>query len=402
MTPQNSAASATPTADSAHWLHPEACRVEDLDAIVHAPEKRADYPRAADWLKGVPVYDRSAMDGSKDALMAEWVRVWRDGPGVLVLRGAYQDHATIDAATAQFKLLIEEGRRAGTGADHFAKPGANDRVWNALEKLCLRAPEVFASYYGNAMIALACEAWLGPAYQVTSQVNCVNPGGAAQMAHRDYHLGFLTAAQAARYGAHVHQLSPLLTLQGAVAHVDMPLESGPTLYLPHSQKYLPGYLVAGRPEFQAYFDAHHVQMPLKKGDAVFFNPALMHAAGHNRSADIYRMANLLQVSSAFGRAMESVDRVGMSLALYPALRAMQAGAAAGQGGAVNSQVQYAVAACAEGYAFPTNLDRDPPIGGLAPESQQDLMLRALGAQWPVKKFSAALHAHAAKRITSAP
>ena len=33
------------------------------------------------------------------------------------------------------------------------------------------------------------------------------------------------------------------------------------------------------------------------------------------------MANLLQVSSAFGRAMESVDRSEMAKALYPALRA---------------------------------------------------------------------------------
>ena len=33
-------------------------------------------------------------------------------------------------------------------------------------------------------------AWLGPGYQVTSQINVVNPGGTAQTAHRDYHLGF--------------------------------------------------------------------------------------------------------------------------------------------------------------------------------------------------------------------
>ncbi len=41
-------------------------------------------------------------------------------------------------------------------------------------------------------------AWLGPGYQVTSQVNVVNPGGQAQVAHRDYHLGFMTEAQAPR------------------------------------------------------------------------------------------------------------------------------------------------------------------------------------------------------------
>ena len=39
---------------------------------------------------------------------------------------------------------------------------------------------VFAAYYGNAVIALVSEAWLGPSYQITSQLNVVNPGGAAQ------------------------------------------------------------------------------------------------------------------------------------------------------------------------------------------------------------------------------
>ena len=375
-----------------HWLDPQACSLADLDALVRRPTLPADYPLASTITQGVPVYDGAQIRGASPALrrdlMAEWCKVWADGPGVLVLQAAFADLAVVDAATAEFHKLIAAGRLTGSKADHFAKPGANDRVWNALEKLCLAAPDVFAAYYGNPLLAWLCEAWLGPAYQVTSQINSVNPGGAAQMAHRDFHLGFFSAAQAARYPAHVHRLSPALTLQGAVAHVDMPVESGPTLYLPHSQKYLPGYLVAGQPEFQAYFDAQHVQLPLKKGDAVFFNPALMHAAGHNRSADIYRMANLLQVSSPFGRAMESVDRLRMCRALYPALRGM----------AAEEQI-CAVAACAEGYAFPTNLDRDPPLGGLAPESQQGLLLRALQDDWPAAQLQAALQQQADKKLT---
>ena len=95
---------------------------------------------------------------------------------------------------------------------------------------------------------------------------------------------------------------------------------------------------------------------------------MIHGAGTNRSADIRRMANLLQISSAFGRAMESVDRDRMCRALYPALRAA---AAAG------ADVEHAVAAAAEGYAFPTNLDRDPPVDGLAPPTQADLVRQAL-------------------------
>ena len=89
-------------------------------------------------------------------------------------------------------------------------------------------PDGFVDYYASDIVALASEAWLGPAYQVTSQVNVVNPGGQAQSPHRDYHLGFLSDEAASRYPQHVHRLSPVLTLQGAIAHTDMPVASGPT------------------------------------------------------------------------------------------------------------------------------------------------------------------------------
>jgi ectoine hydroxylase-related dioxygenase (phytanoyl-CoA dioxygenase family) len=389
---------------NAGWLSAADCQVGDLDRLVQTETRAQDYPQAAAILKGVPIYDGEALRAAQAAsadpqgwrrqLMAEWAQVWRSGPGVLVVQGLCPDAAVVDAASVEFRALINESQAAGYGGDHFAKPGTNDRVWNALEKLCLRAPDVFAAYYGNAMLATVCEAWLGPAYQITSQINSVNPGGAAQTSHRDYHLGFFTAAGAERFPAHVHQLSPLLTLQGAVAHVDMPLESGPTLYLPHSQKFEAGYLVAGLPAFQEYFDKHHVQLPLCKGDGIFFNPALLHAAGHNRSADILRMANLLQVSSAFGRCMETVDRVRMAQRLYPSLLQIQS-----SGRMSAPDLDAAVAASAEGYAFPTNLDRDPPIDGLAPQSQQDLMRSALAQGHAPEQFNSTLIAQAHTRLS---
>ena len=387
--------------DKADRLQRSNCKVGELAALTQTQSVIEDFPLSKDIAKGVPIYDcralrQSLTNGalSKNTLMAEWVQVWKSGPGVLVLQGMYDDSTVIDRATECFQRLIASEKKSGTGADHFAKPGANDRVWNALEKFCMLSPENFANYYCNTLLALVCQAWLGPAYQITSQVNCVNPGGAAQMAHRDYHLGFLTAQQGAQYPEHVHTYSPYLTLQGAIAHVDMPLESGPTLYLPHSQKFVHGYLAAGNPEFQAFFDANHIQLPLKKGDAVFFNPALMHAAGTNRSSDIYRLANLLQVSCAFGRAMETVDRVRMANALYPTLLDMHANDLFEP-----DQLACVVAATAEGYAFPTNLDRDPPIGGLAPESQQDMMLRALQEKLPVDAFEQAQQTMAHKKLT---
>jgi ectoine hydroxylase-related dioxygenase (phytanoyl-CoA dioxygenase family) len=383
------------------WLTADSCDLDAFRQIVERSINRADYPFAHDVVSNVLIYDgletraAGASPEARKELMAEWVEALTDGPGIIVIRGAFADLTTIDKANPHFWAIIDEERLSNVGGgDHFAKPGANDRIWNALEKLCLRDPEVFAAYYGNSVIALASEAWLGPAYQITSQLNVVNPGGAAQIAHRDYHLGFQSAETIERFPVHVQRLSPVLTLQGAIAHCDMPLETGPTLYLPFSQSYLPGYMATARPEFRDYFDKHHVQLPLAKGDAVFFNPALFHAAGTNRSKDVRRIANLLQVSSAFGRAMESVDRLKMSLRLYPALKGLLADNAI-RGDEANN----AIAASAEGYSFPTNLDRDPPKGGMAPKTQQDLMRQALKENWPPEVFVDEAQAQAWRKLT---
>ena len=225
---------------------------------------------------------------------------------------------------------------------------------------------------------------------MTAQVNLVRPSGAAQSPHRDYHLGFQPRDMAANYPAHVHDLSPVLTLQGAVIHADMPIESGPTKLLPFSQIYRHGYLAFTQPDFRAYFEAHHVQVPLSKGDILFFSPALYHAGGANVSPDIQRMANLLQVSSAFGRAMETLDRRDMTSRLYQVLSTKDHGLS-------SWQVDAAISACAEGYSFPTNLDTDPPIGGLAPETQAALCRRALSGSMSQTEFEATLNAQAARQ-----
>ncbi|MDR5781504.1 phytanoyl-CoA dioxygenase family protein [Caballeronia sp. LZ065] len=380
-----------------NWYDEHACSLDDFKRDL--AQEEAHPPRyAAAMQRGIPLYDCRALGDDapqRMALQAEWAEVLRAGAGVLVLKHAYADTALIDDATAVFEDIIRQEREQGTSrADHFAKAGANDRIWNAQEKLCLQAPEVFARYFANPFLACMAEAWLGPAYQMTSQVNVVRPGGAAQEAHRDYHLGFQTEDEVRRYPAHVHAMSPFLTLQGAVAHSDMPVESGPTKLLPFSQRYAQGYLAWRRADFRDYFEAHCVQLPLEKGDALFFSPALFHAAGANHTRDVQRMANLLQVSSAYGRAMESLDRARMCEAVYPFLSECKSA-----GRMSDDEIEAVIASCAEGYAFPTNLDRDPPSGGLAPPSQQALLREALREGWPLHSLTDALRQHAWKRTT---
>jgi ectoine hydroxylase-related dioxygenase (phytanoyl-CoA dioxygenase family) len=173
----------------------------------------------------------------------------------------------------------------------------------------------------------------------------------------------------------------------------MPVDSGPTMYLPYSHQYAPGYLAWRLPEFRAFFAERYVQLPLAKGDAVFFNPALFHGAGNNVSADVQRMANLLQVSSAFGRAMETVDRVKVSKAVYPVLRARHAA------GVDPVTLRNAISCAAEGYPFPSNLDLDENVGGLSPLAQSALLHQALAEDWHAEHVSEALDAHATRHRT---
>lgn len=345
----------------------------------------SDWPLAQTIDKNIVCYDGKQVDelcanpADRNTLKQEWYRALSSGPGVIAIKSAFTNTESIDTATDLFSQIIEEEKSQTSGGDHFAKPGANDRVWNAAQKHCQRNPENFASYYANETIALVCEAWLGDGYQLTAQINRVNPGGEAQVPHRDFHLGFMPIERMNKFPAHVHSLSPALTLQGAVAHCDMPLETGPTQYLPYSQLFAHGYTHFNQAEYQQYFKQNHVQLPLNKGDAAFFNPALMHGAGSNITRDQYRMANLLQISSAFGRAMEAVDRTAMVKALYPVLTNTDSATQA-----------IVIAASAEGYAFPTNLDTDPPAGGMSPATQADLMAIALKANWSSEKFNKAV------------
>ncbi len=203
------------TAGTRTWLTEADCDLDAFRSLVEQSTDPADHPLAERVEQNVPLYDSSRLrdlaataEGRRD-VQSELVRALLDGPGIVVLKGAFPDEAIVDRASDAFRALIEEERASGAArGDHFAKPGANDRVWNALDKVAVRAPEAFADYYANDILELISEAWLGPAYQVTSQVNVVNPGGAAQSVHRDYHLGFLSQEQALAYPAHVHRARP--------------------------------------------------------------------------------------------------------------------------------------------------------------------------------------------------
>ncbi|EEU39370.1 uncharacterized protein NECHADRAFT_81483 [Fusarium vanettenii 77-13-4] len=351
-----------------------------LDAFKAICEQRAtkeEYPLAADIKENIPIYNlaeySTLTEEQKLALQDEWYRVLLHGPGVLVTAGLYKDHGVIDKATATYARIIQkESKGTKVSGDHFAGAGKNDRIWNSFSKHGLEDPASFLSYYSNPYLDLIFGSWLGPAYRVTAQVNNVRPGGQPQVSHRDYHLGFMSTERCGGYPRAMQVASQCLTLQGAVAHVDVPLESGPTRLLPFSQAFSAGYMAYRLPEFNEFFLEKYVALPLQKGDGLFFNPALFHAAGENKSSDINRLVNLLQISSAFGKPMETIDALPLVERTWDDLTALY------KAKGLSDEVKMFVSAVGEGYPFPTNLDNNPPKNeSMAPDSEQDIILGAL-------------------------
>ncbi len=361
----------------------------DFEAICQKRVNLADFHFAQEVKQNLPLYrgqDLLEIYLSNDekkviALKSELNDLLRDGPGALVIKNFFKKLDVIDKNNETFyEIIAHEKETLKSKGDHFASPNANDRIWNSYEKTCSRAPLVFFEYYKNPLFNLIHEAWLGPHYQITAQVNVVKPGGKAQVAHRDYHLGFQNNETIAKFPLNIQIASQFLTLQGAIAHCDMPLEAGPTYLLPFSQLYQLGYLAFREKAFTGFFEENFVQLPLEKGDGLFFNPALYHAAGENKTKDINRIGNLIQTSSAFGKAMENIDRLKMLKQLYPIIKENQQ----------DPDMKYFIKNIADGYSFPTNLDRNPPTKGNTPTSMLDLLTISLQENKTLTEFSAAM------------
>ena len=353
-----------------------------------------NYSHAVSVTSNIPIYDISTLSSTDEALthalQDEWHHILHKGPGVFVIKHFFSPNSPstsslFSSITQTYNNIIasEQSATSTNGdsdkVDQFAF-GDTSRIWNFFQKHAVSSPSTFISYYSNPWLTLAAEAWLGSGYHITSVINNVRPGGAAQVPHRDYHMGFNTLDSCATYPLATQIASQFLTLQGAVAHTDMPADSGPTRFLPFSQQFAQGYMAYHLPEFTAYFEKNFVALPMKRGDAVFFNPAILHGAGANHTADFDRTANLLQISSPFGKPMESVDHAVVIEKCWDELK-RKSDSVGGETVGGRQEVEACIKAMGAGYPFPTNLDRRMPKNGNKPESEQDVLRRGLREGW---------------------
>ena len=274
--------------------------------------------------KNIPIYSASEIEPTlssdqRQALMAEWAYVFSQRSGIVVIKGALSDMETIDQITDLFNTIIEEERLESSGGDHFGERGANDRIWNSLQKLCLRDPKLFARYFASPAIAAVSEAWLNGPCKMTTQVNLVRPGGKPQVCHRDYHLGFMTLEQAERFPAHAHLFSGGLTLQGAIAHCDVPIpKAAPQNCCPIHNALRRAISRRNCQNLERFLKSVLYNCPSKKVTLSFSTQRSFMRRGKT-VLQIFIVWSTYCKSLPMGRSLEQIDRPSMLKALYPAL-----------------------------------------------------------------------------------
>ena len=141
----------------------ENCNIKEFEKLIKQEINSNLLNCAEEIINNVPVYNMEVLRDNlhdKDqrlSLMSEWAYVLSKASGALVLKNTYSDCSSIDLATKIYEnIILEEKEKNIGGSDHYAKPGANDRIWNSLQKLCEKDSFVFAKYFGNEIISSVC------------------------------------------------------------------------------------------------------------------------------------------------------------------------------------------------------------------------------------------------------
>ena len=273
---------------TADWPTSSTCSVEQTTT---SPTTRMP-PRSS---SGVLIYDGERLRkepparAGAAAVEAELARALTDGPGIVVFdRGVRRPVGRRPCHGGSSRRSSPTQRAAGGAAgDHFAKAGQNDRIWNALEKLALRDPgrvrRLLRQRHPRAGLPRP-----GSAPATRSPRRSTSSTRAARRRPRTATTTWASIGREVARGSRpmCTGCRPCSPCRARSRTRDMPAETGPTMYLPHSQKYLPGYLAWRRPEFREYFEATTSSCRWPRATRRSSTRRCSMRAGANRTADV--------------------------------------------------------------------------------------------------------------------
>ena len=334
-----------------------------------------------DVVDNVLVYDAAALRaGHHRAGRGARSRPSSCGPSPTVraswpIRGAFPDTTVVDRATAAFDAIIADGARRGRTGRRPLRQGRRQRPRVERAGEAGRARPGRVRRLLRERHARAVSRCLARARATRSPRRSTWSARAGRRRTRTATTTWASSrtTPSSSTPTHVHLLSPVLTLQGAVAHCDMPVESGPTMYLPYSHQYdarLPRLAAARVPRLLRASTTSSSRWPRATPSSSTRRcstaPAPTSRPTSSASPTCCRSPRR---SAGRWRPWTATECVR---AVYPVLLDRKAA------GVDRTPARHALAAAAEGYPFPTNLDLDQPVGGLTPPSQAEVVRRRAG------------------------
>ena len=124
-------------------------------------------------------------------------------------------------------------------------------------------------------------------------------------------------------------------------------------------------MVLDNPKYIDHVASCMAQLPLEKGDAVFFNPACLHQPGMNETSTP-RVANLLQVSACWGTPMEKINKLDMTKSVWPIFKRWASESEMNEGAPGDTrdrkhplQLEALINATCDDFGYPRDFDTMP-------------------------------------------
>ena len=119
------------------------CNIDHFLTLISEKIDPSSLKFAENLEHNIPIYSNHSVVSSlanpltRRQLMTEWASVISELSGALVVKGAISDLQMLEQVTELFNEIVIKEKAENSGGDHFGEKGANDRVWNSLQKLCI-------------------------------------------------------------------------------------------------------------------------------------------------------------------------------------------------------------------------------------------------------------------------
>ena len=293
----------------------------------------------------------------------EIVNILKDREGFFIVKDAF-DPKLIDSNRESYYEILSKEKW-----DHSRVKGTGKRIWRSLEKLALMDPHGWIYFYCNSALDHVFEAWLGPLYQLTAQINIINQDHKNLPVHFDYHFGMLRKDLQNKFPDTQKYMNQFMTLQAIVPHSNMNFENGGTRIYSGSQKSFVENFNLTEKEVESLFCKNAICPNLNIGDVLFLNSSLLHAGGVNKTSED-RIALLIQASSAFGIPMEQNDYNLIHDVIFENVCELYK-----EGKLAFEDGIRAIRNSSSSYLFPVNFDEISPRHGILPFTQTEKLIK---------------------------